>query len=67
MQRDDYETLRIPSVMYKRTIRIRDERGDSGAGGTYVLRHCNRVAVEQNFRNLTPTDAAKMQNSRLEY
>jgi len=25
-----------------------------------VLRHCNLVAVEHNFKSLTPTDPAKM-------
>jgi len=31
------------------------------------LRRCNRVAVEQNFESLTPTDLGKMLNSHLEY
>ena len=30
----DYETFRMPHLMSKRTIRIRDEGGWSGVGGT---------------------------------
>jgi len=61
--RIDYETFRVPSLMSKRTIRI------PGKGGwrrrrDLRLRHCS--SVEQLSRSLSPTDLAKMPNSRLE-
>jgi len=44
---DDFETFRLPPLIRKRTIRIRDEGRWSGVGGTYgsaALQPCSSGA-----------------------
>jgi len=53
----------VPPLMSKTTIRIPDEGGWSGVGGTYV---CGAATAKQLSRNLTRTELAKMPKSRFE-
>jgi len=46
---DDYGTFRVPPLMSKRTMGIRDEGGWRRRRRDLRLRHCNRVTVEQKF------------------
>ena len=46
----DSETLRTPTLMCKRTIRIRDKGGWSGVGGAYV---CGTATVYDTVHYLT--------------
>ena len=49
--------------MSKTTIRIQNDGGWSGVGGTYAR---DRVAVDLNFSRLAAADLAEMSNLRVE-
>jgi len=60
----DCETVRIPTLMSRRTICMRDAGGWSGVGGSAALpaKQSSRILA----RTLTRTDLAKMPHLRFE-
>jgi len=62
----DCETFRIPRLMSRRTIRIRDAGGLSGVGGTSSAALPAKQSSRILARTLTRTDLAKMPHLRFE-